>query len=288
MPEALETTEVVETSEPKTVDPKVEAEARELGWVPEKDFRGDKTRWVDAESFVRRGHEIMPILRQNNSRLLNEVNSLKEQLRESTAAIEDLRKVSSEITRARVAEAKREVLAGIRAAREAGDVEVEDRLTDQLSELKQAETAAKAPAPAPKPTAEAEVDPAFTAWAARPENSWFGRDRRKTSLAMGIAQELRDDPSNSHLRGEAFYRAVADEVDHVLTGGPPPTNKVEGSRGGAGGNGGSTGRGKTYNDLPADAKAVCDKQASRFVGKGFKDTDAWRKHYTSIYFADEA
>ena len=44
------------------MQPAVEQEARTLGWVPQEDFRGDKSRWVDAETFVQRGHEIMDLL----------------------------------------------------------------------------------------------------------------------------------------------------------------------------------------------------------------------------------
>ena len=47
----------------------VEQEARTLGWVPAEEFKGDPNRWVDAETFVERGHTVMPILRKNNERL---------------------------------------------------------------------------------------------------------------------------------------------------------------------------------------------------------------------------
>lgn len=71
--------------------PEVVAEARQLGWVPQEEFRGDQSRWVDADSFVKRGHEVMPILKANNARLMGEVTSLKATLTEATQAIAQLR-----------------------------------------------------------------------------------------------------------------------------------------------------------------------------------------------------
>ena len=58
-----------------------EQEARNLGWVPQEEFRGDPGKWVDAETFVERGHTIMPILKSNNKKL-------EEQLRSQAAELE--------------------------------------------------------------------------------------------------------------------------------------------------------------------------------------------------------
>ena len=63
----------------QTVAP-VEQEARTLGWVPAEEFKGDPNRWVDAETFVERGHTVMPILRKNNERLETLVKQQAEEL----------------------------------------------------------------------------------------------------------------------------------------------------------------------------------------------------------------
>lgn len=262
------------------------AEARQLGWVPREEFRGDPARWTDAETFVQRGHEVMPLLRANNTRLLEELTAVRAQLKEMHGTVEALQAADAEITKERVAAVKKELMAGIKAAREDGDVETEVALTGELAGLKAAE---KAPPPAPpqKP-ADPAVDPAFTAWAALPENQWFGRDKRRTALAMGIAEELRGDRANDRLVGIPFYERVAAEVEATINPRQPPVDRVEGSRGGSGGSGGA-GRARTYASLPADAKAVCDRQAKQFVGKpGFKDVAAWNAHYVKVYFGDES
>ena len=50
-------------------DPTLEDRAAQMGWVPVDKFRGDPAHWVDAETFVKKGEEVMPILRANNRRL---------------------------------------------------------------------------------------------------------------------------------------------------------------------------------------------------------------------------
>lgn len=66
----------------------VEKEARLLGWVPKEDFR-DGDHWVDAETFVKRGKEINPILRKNNEILLKKLDA-------ANAEVAEVKKVAKE------------------------------------------------------------------------------------------------------------------------------------------------------------------------------------------------
>jgi hypothetical protein len=272
---------------PAGPSPEALTEARALGWVPKEEFRGDPARWSDAESFVRRGHEVLPILRQNNKQLVGELQRVQEESAQTRQALEALQASTEEIVKDRVAAAKRDLLTKIKEARDEGDVEAEVRLTDELADVRAKEKSLTAAPPPPAPAAPP-IDPAFAAWRAQPENAWFGSDRRRTSLAMGIAQELRADPNNAHLQGAAFYQKVADEVNAMLAPkGAPSPDKVSGSRPSGGGGSGSDGGGKSYNDLPPEAKEACNKQAKRFAGTAaFKDEAAYRQHYTKLYFAE--
>lgn len=274
-----------EESGEKAAAPEVLAEARQLGWVPREEFRGDPARWTDADTFVQRGHEVMPLLKANNARLLEELTAVRGQLKEATDSISSLQVVSAEITKERVQAVKKELMAGIKTAREEGDVDREVELVDQLTELKAGERAApKQATPTPPPSA---TDPALVQWMTQPENAWFGKDKRRTALAMGVAEELRNDPANAKLIGLPFYERVAAEVAQALSPPPARVDRVEGSRGGAGGSS-SGSRGKGYADLPADAKAICDRQAKSFAGKpGFKDVASWNTYYARVYFGDQ-
>ena len=72
-------TEVVQ--EAPEVNP-VEEEARAQGWVGKDEFRGSDDDWVDADTFVKRGKEIMPILRKNNEKLLKELEDERDKINE--------------------------------------------------------------------------------------------------------------------------------------------------------------------------------------------------------------
>lgn len=265
----------------------VEQEARGMGWVPQEEFRGDPERWVDAETYVERGKTVMPLLKANNRKLEEQVQSLTAEARKMQAlfaasqeAISELQKVHNEHTKAAVEKARKDLLAELRVAKEEGNVELEVQLTDQLTDMKAAEkAAAAAPAPSAQPPADA-LHPDFKAW--QTENPWFGSDERKTMRAMGIAQELRSDPDNDKLVGRDFFNRVMEVMEERTTGVSRST-KVGGTRpsGGPGSGGGAL----TYADLPPDAKEACDRQGKKLVGEGraFKDMDAWRKYYVNLY-----
>tara|TARA_R110000868_G_scaffold2620_7_gene18729 strand:- start:1100 stop:1972 length:873 start_codon:yes stop_codon:yes gene_type:complete len=280
-------------------DPKVEAKATSMGWVPQEKFRGDTAKWVDAQTFVERGEQFMPLLKANNRRLeeqhhatLQEVQRLQGLLESSQTAIAELKEFHDADTRRAVEATKRRLLSELTAAKRDGDVEAEVQLTDELSQVNAAlkeEPKKKEEPAAERP--ESKIDPAFTAWQSREENSWFGKDRRKTTLAIAIAQELRQAGDRSV--GEAFYEKVSEELDATLGAKKDeaddgrPASKVGGSRGGAGGSSGSSG-GKAFKDLPADAKAACHQQGAKLVGEGkaFKTQADWQTYYADLYFKE--
>jgi hypothetical protein len=263
----------------------LEQEASLMGWVPKEHFKGDPSKWVEAEAFVEKGRMIAPILRKNNERLLSEVQALKNEnnkltnaFSELNASIEDLKIFHAESTKAQVAKARSEILSDLRQAKQDGDIDAE---VDAQARLSRFDSAGEAPGrvvPKVKPaTAPEPIDPGVAAWQGR--NPWFGTDYAKTGLAQGIAQELRN--QGVSLVGEAFLDKVTEMVEERLGTGKR-TDRVEGGR--PGGQSGSSGQG--YADLPSDARAVCDKQAAKFVGdnKPYKTKAAWNSFFASEYF----
>lgn len=278
--------------------PQVEAQAREMGWVPQDQFRGDTAKWVDAPTFVKRGEEVMPLLKANNKRLVSELDQLRGQLTETQAlvragqeAIDALKENQTEFTKAAVQRTKAEIRVALRAARESQDVTAIEELEEQLDDIRdtEREIKSKPPAAAPAP-AQPRQDPEFISW--QRDNPWFGKqtgeDARRTAYVIAEAQALRSDPENKGLVGRAFYEKAAANVDAILN--PRQTNsRVEsGTGGGSEGSGkGSPGK-KTYRDLPAEAKAVCDRQQAMLVGQGraFKTAAEWQQNYADQYFAE--
>jgi hypothetical protein len=269
-----------------------EARARELGWVPKEEFRGDHEKWVDAETFNRRGEEIMPILKKNNKELMETVNRLRDENarmkgdHESLlASVEELKTFQREDTRRQVKEGKAKLLAELRTAKEAGDTDREIELTDQLTEVNgKIREAEAAPEQTPADRAKAALkDPAFLEWKA--ENPWVDVDRVRTATAVAIAADLRD--KGNRAVGKDFFAAVSKELAKVYPE-LKRTTKVESSGGGEGG-GSSEGAKRTYADLPTDAKETCERQSSKMAGQGkaFKSKSEWQAYYVEQYYAGE-
>ena len=286
----------------------IEAEARKMGWVPEDRFVPKNGRkWVDAATFVQRGHEVLPIVQANNRKLQDTVSQLQasleealkgnKELRESVGALEEFHnenlKVQVEAVRANLKEK-------LKDAKKDGDVDAEVEITDQLTRLNQderaADKAAKAKAddtPPPKKDDKPQdiLDHAFDAWRARPENAWFGKDTRKTALAVQIGRELgKERPElilSNGMPSPEFYDTVAAEVAEYLDEKTKAVDKVSGSRTTRSGSGGS---GKTFADLPPDAKEACTKLAEKVVGpnKAHKDMKSWEAAYAKTYYATVA
>ncbi len=283
-----------------TPDPNV-AEATRLGWKPLEQFKGDPEHWVSAETFVTRGREVMPLLKRNNEQLLRQVEAEKTARQALEGTVGELRTTLADLTKFQAAEVKRQVDAEVfklradkRVALEAGEhalaADIDERLDaakDKQREVAKAPT--PAPAPAPKPAAQT-VEP----WAQEfaDENPWLnGTDReakKRTALFLTIADDLH---KTTGARGRALLDAAKAELEETLpTQGAP--GKTEGARGGDGGsrqqNGNGRTNGKSFQDLPPDAREVAKKQEKQFVGpnKAFKTPTDWHKHYASVYFGE--
>src|SRR3990167_6165982 len=114
------------------VDQALLGEARNMGWVPQEEFRGDKANWVDAATFVDKGRHILPILQKNNERLQAELRSRDERIRnldtalkEGRESIEALEEYNNEETKRRVEQARADLKKELIAAKKDGDFAAE-------------------------------------------------------------------------------------------------------------------------------------------------------------------
>lgn len=190
--------------------PDVETTARGMGWLPKEEFHGDEKKWVDASTFVKRGEEFIPFLKHNNKTLEQQVQLLRNQLKEKDdtieeirGSVEELRKLSTEETKRAVKAAKARLRAEIKKAREDDDVDREMELLEELDEANEAlRDADEAPKEKPKAKpASPQADPAHAEWVG--SNPWFGVDHVKSGLAMGIANQMRAEGTT--LTGKPFY-----------------------------------------------------------------------------------
>ena len=278
----------------------VEVKAKEMGWSPKEEFRGDPDRWIDAETFVKRGEELMPLLKATTKKQSEELRAVRGELKETrdmlaaaTDAIEALKETTSQAALEKVREKRTELKKALVEARSDNDVdkelEIQEKIAETTNALKASETAAGTKTAAKAAAGDQPKDftqtPEWKEWVG--ENPWFGPDKRKTSLALGIAQDLREKGETA--QGKAFFNKVTEELNSMLGIRKDPQReapaKVEGDARGSHGGGGN-GSGKSYSDLPADAKTACENAASRVVGKGraYADMAEWRKAYVQKYF----
>jgi len=252
------------------VNEAIAKEARMFGWVPREEFRGSDDEWVDAEVFVKRGKEINPILRKNNETLMKKLDEKSKEIDSIKASVEEFKKFQKESYERKQVELEVQIAELKTRKKEAiaegnGDLVVD--IDDQIDEIKEAQREAKEEAKK-KPEAEqpkaADIpdDPSLQAWLGK--NTWFGQDTEMTDVANGLGASVRR--QFPHLSGQAFLDKLDEKIveyfPHKVLGNKARGSAVDSSGDVRGGN--SNGK-KSYDNLPADAKAACD----RFIKNGW-------------------
>lgn len=252
--------------------PSFEDRALSMGWTPKGQFKGDPEKWVDAETFVKRGEEFLPFLRANNKRLeqaLERANNKIEQMDKGLkSAIQQLSKADQRA----YARAKAELEADLEQYATAGDAEGVKAVTKDLVELER-ETAGKAsddePADAPE----------FAEF--RADNAWYGRDKALSAAFDALCREVFEEGYTKPKAGlkEAFAR-LKEGFPEKFAKATNPNRAAPAAVEGVGAP--HRTNGKTYADLPADAKQMCD-ELCRDMPKLMT-----REKFAKDYFALEA
>lgn len=246
----------------------VEKEARLFGWVPKEEFRGNETDWVDADTFVKRGKEINPILRKNNELLMKKFEDKVKELDTIKKDVEQFKQFQKESFEKKKVELEaeiRELKAQKRVAIKEGNGDLAVDLDDRIDELKEAQREAKEESKAPPPpevSTPVQTEPEIAAWIER--NPWFGQDVELTEMSNALGATVRR--QFPHLSGRDFLDKVdeklAEHFPEKFMGKRPKVNPVDTS--GSTRSSGSSGK-KSYDNLPADAKEACD----RFIANGW-------------------
>lgn len=214
-----------------------EAEASKMGWRPKEQFRGDPSRWIDAKTFVSRGHEVLPIVKA-------ELKKAREEIAEVKQAAQEFYKLNEEASARREAEWKSKYEQAVKDKAEAVNKGDGEALVE--AEARQKELEANRP---DKPKKEVKPHPAFVDW--RSKNDWFDSDEEKTDLAIGIGLRL----TKKGLQGEEFFK----ELDKELERRSAPPNRAGPQRGGKA-TGDSGGGARSYENLKPQFKKACDGQ----------------------------
>jgi hypothetical protein len=292
---ADETEVQVEAQETQTqVDPAIETEARRGGWKPLDQWKGDKSGWVDAQTFVKRGREIAPHLARQAGELRNENATLKQQQADLARQLEETKSQVAALTTFREEMAgnerkriREELVAELAVARQNGDYAAEAAILGKLATPPPAPPPVKTEPPKPAVQQPPGLPQEMTDWVAN--NDWYKKDPVLQQAMNIVGAELR-------ATGAIAGMSLTDQLDATARVvlqryAPPPANggsRVEG--GGSRSSGDGVPRGTPDNSweaLPAHIKQECDAQGERLglVGKGkpFATKEDFRKHYTREY-----
>lgn len=251
---------------PPETPPEITQEALDTGWIPEDQFKGDKSKWRPADEWVERGKTLIPIINSQLKGIKTENATLKEQLEQQRKTTEKLIKMSEKVGQESYERARRELTQKQVAAVGEGDVATWQELEDQKEKLEKPEPIA------PEPKAEPSVPAEFKAWVDK--NEWFTTDEDMAIFANAHAQRI--DPEGKMTitqRCEKVTEKVKELFPHKFSN---PARENLSPVDTPSQMGGTKPSGKTYTDLPADAK----KQCNIWVKDGtFKSREAYVKSY---------
>lgn len=248
----------------REVAPEILEEARSQGWVEVEKYRGNKEDWIDADTFVKRGREILPIIRKNNENLVRDLYKAKEELKEYRESMEEFKAFQKEAYARKVSDYEQR-LSELKESRAQaitdGDGQKVNALDDAIDETKddirEAKEATKEVVKAKVEDQQSTIDPAVQTWL--DDNKWFGKDVKLTAVANGVGESLKMNYPN--LSGTAFLEKLDEELEELMPGKFGKSKSQQGSpvESGSGRGGRRPSDKHSYDNLPAEAKAACDR-----------------------------
>lgn len=246
----------------------VEDRARQLGWHPKEEFKGDPERWVDADTFMKKGEEELPVLRSNLKKIQAELAKEREEFQKTAKEFREWHETT-------VQKAEREAYEKARAEIEQKKLDAVE-LGDKEAYLK-AQEAEKAleTKKAPQPQQQqASVDPVFEDW--RTKNAWYEEYPELAVEADNVGFALWNSGKfkNTGQVYEEVAKSIRRKYPHYFQNPnrdvPPPVN--EGGEPASG----RRSKARSFENLPASAKEACDK----FIRMGMiKSREDYLKSY---------
>jgi len=256
--EIIELTEEVKPEAPPEAPPEIAPEvierARLMGHIPKEEFKGDPERWVPADKYVERAESLMPILKSQLGKYEEKITTLESTVESQKKTTEKLLKMSEKIGEEAYKQAKKDLTKKQAQAVADGDVDTWQKIEDEKDKLEKPEPIQVEETPSSTDT------PLFKEW--HKENNWYRKigttsgDEDMTMYADTFSYNLK--ARNPSLTEREIFKIASEKVKEVFphkfsnpkreevspvdTSIPSTQTKPDG---------------KTYNDLPADAKAQC-------------------------------
>ena len=245
-------------NEPNEIDAGVLKEAESQGWVPKDQYNGPEDKWVDADTFVKKGKEINALLRKDNDFLKREVAEMKSTMMEFKKFHAETEKRAYDRAMADLRDQKKEAISQ-------GDGDRVLQIDDAIDDLKSSK-------PVPQPAVAPQPDPTFTQWSE--ENKWYANDAQLKAEADMIGEVLKR--QNPNMLGQDFLDEVTTRVKRMY-----PEKFTNNNRNRPSPVEGTTApkavakAGKTFRDLPPEAQQACQK----FEKQGLVTRDQYLKEY---------
>lgn len=243
-----------------------EEKAREMGWVPEEEWKGDPEKWRPAEEFVSRGENIIPIMRK-------EIKTLKEELKViselNKKELEKVKQQGYEQAKAEFDKKKRELDQKELEAFQEGDAETYQKIKSERESLK--------PPEEPKEEEKPQETPVFQEW--KTKNDWYESDEDLTLFAQAVAAQL----APQGLPEAEFYKAVEEKVKKTFPTKFENPRRNQPSMADSGHEAGGSKK-KTWGDLPPEAKQAYSRIKARLekAGREYK-----KEEYVKQYFEED-
>jgi hypothetical protein len=228
-----------------------EKRARAMGWVPKEDFRGDEDRWVDSDTFLDRGENIMPILKERLTKFEQNNTALTDKLDKATKQLETFVTHHKQTYKRAYDNAFRDLDAKQREAVSAADTDAYDQLQQEKEDLqKEVEDMREQQAPAAAPES-----PAYGRWL--DENSWYKTDTDRQLFVDALGANLQ--ANQTYKTDEEFYAELTRRTKEAFPGRFENVQQVKPAAvegGGGGVDADLTGAGKKWADVPPEAKEI--------------------------------
>lgn len=296
-PESREVQETEDNSSEEFSSPGMEAKARDMGWVPQDEFRGNPDNWRPADEFVKRGEEFLPFIKKDRDKFREKADGLEARLEklESDHAqkLERLEHMSNVGIQELRSQYESQFAALKRQAVREGDEEAYDAYErqerDALADLDK-----KAAPPEPKDDDKPQITESqkqvLDGWLG--DNAWFNADAEMRAVATARHEKLLTDKPGMTLEENLQETREYVKSKYPEKFGATKANgrgsPVEG--GGRAGGGAST----LWGRLDKDVRAIADRQikngqfARSADGKALETLQAKRERYAELYFGDEA
>jgi hypothetical protein len=252
-------------------DPAIIQEALSMGWTPREEWKGDPSKWRSAAEFVERGKEILPIVNKRLEQERQRSAQLERELQEMRATLQEFREYSKRDKERMYKKALEDLKAKKKQALEEGDADAVLEIDDAILELRESNKKALEEEKPAAPAYDPANDVVYQTWLA--ENRWYGTDVELTYYADAIGRVLAH--NNPELKGRPFLDAVKQRLREQFPDKfDNPRRKIATVEGSSVGTSSSKLK-RTYENLPPDAKAACD----RFVKQGLMTREEYVAEY---------